>query len=168
MNSKKWAWTSLLIIVIGLLAIAGCTGAEKRAVDGDTVSVNFTGTLSDGSIFETTTGGQPYTFTIGTSQVLPDFDKTVLGMAVGEERTVMIPFDEAYGPYREDFIIPVERESFPEDLAVVGTAVMIPLEDGQVARGTVIGVDETTVILDLNHHLAGEDLTFTISLVQIL
>lgn len=167
MNQQKWTYTGLVILLAGLLAIAGCVGSEERAKDGDTVKVHYTGTLSDGNTFDTSVGGEPLEFTIGTRQVIVGFNKAVVGMAIGEEKTVTIPSAEAYGAHNDEYVISIQRDIFPDELAKVGTWVQVPLESGTSAHGIVTYVNETSVSLDLNHHLAGEDLTFRIKLLEI-
>lgn len=153
------------ICLLGLLAasllIAGCMGSAPTATEGDTVKVHYTGTLSNGTTFDSSAGREPLEFTLGEGQVIPGFEDAVLGMAVGEEKTVTIPVDQAYGSYDEDLILVVPREMVPDEIAVVGTSLYQP-------RGTIISVDDEVVMIDQNHPLAGEDLTFTITLVEIL
>lgn len=157
--------TRFFICLLGLLAafllIAGCTGSVPTAGEGDTVKVHYTGTLSNGTTFDSSAGREPLNFTLGEGQVIPGFEDAVLGMAVGEEKTVTIPVDQAYGSYDEDLILVVPREMVPDEIAVVGTSLYQP-------RGTIIFVDDEVVMIDQNHRLAGEDLTFTITLVEIL
>ncbi|KUK68567.1 MAG: Peptidyl-prolyl cis-trans isomerase [Methanomicrobiales archaeon 53_19] len=153
------------ICLLGLLAasllIAGCMGSAPTATEGDTVKVHYTGTLSNGTTFDSSAGREPLEFTLGEGQVIPGFEDAVLGMAVGEEKTVTIPVDQAYGSYDEDLILVVPREMVPDEIAVVGISLYQP-------RGTIISVDDEVVMIDQNHPLAGEDLTFTITLVEIL
>ncbi len=157
--------TRFFICLLGLLAasllIAGCMGSAPTATEGDTVKVHYTGTLSNGTTFDSSAGREPLEFTLGEGQVIPGFEDAVLGMAVGEEKTVTIPVDQAYGSYDEDLILVVPREMVPDEIAVVGTSLYQP-------RGTIISVDDEVVMIDQNHPLAGEDLTFTITLVEIL
>jgi len=167
MNNPTKAVGYILILLAVFLSTAGCVGGSV-AEEGDTVRVHYTGTLSDGTIFDSSIGREPLEFTIGAGGVIPGFNSAVLGMAVDETKTVTIPADEAYGQHRDDRLITIEREYFPDELAEVGTGVQVPMENGMIARGIVTSVNETAVILDLNHHLAGEDLTFEITLVQIL
>lgn len=165
-NSVKTAG-GILILLAAFLTIAGCVGGTV-AEEGDTVRVHYTGTLSDGSTFDSSVSREPLEFTIGAGEVIPGFDSAVIGMAVDETKTVTIPADEAYGQHHDDRLITIEREFFPDELAEVGTGVQMPMENGMIAQGIVTSVNETAVILDLNHRLAGEDLTFEITLVQIL
>jgi FKBP-type peptidyl-prolyl cis-trans isomerase 2 len=157
--------TRFFICLLGLLAasllIAGCMGSAPTATEGDTVKVHYTGTLSNGTTFDSSAGREPLEFTLGEGQVIPGFEDAVLGMAVGEEKTVTIPVDQAYGSYDEDLILVVPREMVPDEIAVVGISLYQP-------RGTIISVDDEVVMIDQNHPLAGEDLTFTITLVEIL
>ncbi len=161
MKGKTRFFICLLGLLAAFLLIAGCTGAAPTAGDGDTVKVNFIGTLSNGTIFSSSAVGEPHEFTLGTGQVITGFNNAVLGMVVGEEKTVTIPVDQAYGHYDEDLILTVPREMVPDEIAVVGTSLYQP-------RGTIISVDDEFVKIDQNHRLAGEDLTFTITLVEIL
>lgn len=161
MKGKTRFFICLLGLLAAFLLIAGCTGAAPTAGDGDTVKVHYTGTLSNGTIFSSSAVGEPHEFTLGTGQVITGFNNAVLGMAVGEEKTVTIPVEEAYGYYDEDLILVVPREMVPDEIAVVGTSLYQP-------RGTIIHVDDEVVMIDQNHRLVGEELTFTITLVEIL
>lgn len=167
MNKSVKAVGSILILLTAFLTIAGCVGGAV-AEEGDTVRVHYTGTLPDGTTFDSSIGKEALEFTIGAGEVIPGFDSAVRGMAIDETKTVTIPADEAYGQHRDDLLITIEREYFPDELAEVGTGVQVPMESGMIAQGIVTSVNETVVILDLNHRLAGKDLTFEITLVQIL
>jgi len=135
---------------------------------GDTVRVHYTGTLANGTVFDSSTGGEPLRFTVGTGKVIPGFDDGVVGMQVGEEKTLHIPADQAYGPHREDLVFVADPADIPggENLTA-GDQVGITLASGQMLPGRVTGVSPGAVTIDANHRLAGEDLTFTVSLVEI-
>ena len=138
-----------------------------QAKAGDTVRIHYTGTLHDGTVFDSSQGREPLEFTLGAGQVIPGFDSAVSGMAVGASRTVTIPAAEAYGPRREDMVLAIPRDQVPPNInPEVG-------EQLQVGQGqeqflvTVAEVNEREVVLDGNHPLAGEDLTFQLQLVEI-
>jgi len=164
----------LLAAVVALLLAAGCLGTDPGtqigagAKPGDTVQVHLIGTLADGTEFFNTTGVEPYMFTIGNSSVITGLEKAVIGMSPGEHKTVTIPPDEAYGPHSENMMMKVNRTQFPGELAVVGQYLSIPLADGSMVDVMVSNVTETEVTLDANHWLAGKDLTFAITLVEIV
>jgi len=166
---RKTCMALLGILLLGAV-LAGCSGSnsEARAKDGDTVKVQYTGTLEDGSIFDTSVGGEPIEFTLGQGQLIPGFEKAVIGMKVGESKTVNIPVDDAYGPYRDDLVAVVGRENLPEGMnPVVGQQLQITQADGSAIVVTVIKVSETTITIDANHPLVGKKLTFEITLVEI-
>lgn len=162
---------SLLLITLlsGIVLLTnGCNGGSAMASDGDTVRVHYTGTLEDGTTFDTSVGGEPLEFTLGASQMIPGFEKAVYGLKVEESKTVTIPAEEAYGPHRDDLIIVVEREQLPADLdPKVGQQLTMQQTDGRTAVVIVIDVSETTITVDTNHPLAGKDLIFKIELVEI-
>lgn len=169
MKQTTRIFSCLLGLLAAFLLIAGCMGAAPTAGDGDTVRVHYILNLSDGSThYNTLEDEEPFEFTLGEKQVISGFENAVRGMVVGEEKTVTIPYDQAYGPYDEENMLEIERELFPEELTEIGTNILIPLANGQVAQGIVFSTNETHIILDMNHRLAGEDLTFTITLVEIL
>ncbi|WP_445680398.1 FKBP-type peptidyl-prolyl cis-trans isomerase [Radicibacter daui] len=135
---------------------------------GDTVSLHYTGTLNDGSEFDSSVGGSPLSFKVGAGQVIPGFDAAVTGMAVGEKKTVTIPADEAYGEHNEAMVQVVPRDQLPDDMPVEeGMQVQAETEDGQLMVLTIIEFDDETVTMDANHPLAGEDLTFALEIVSI-
>ena len=154
------------IILLGAILISGCTAAQAK--NGDTVKVDYTGTLENGTVFDTSVGGEPLNFTLGAGQVIPGFEKAVLGMKVGESKTVTIPADEAYGQYNDNWVEVVNRENLtnipnPE----VGEQLQMTLPGGGTSIGTVINVTNTTITVDFNDPLAGKDLTFEIELISI-
>ncbi len=140
----------------------------SQAKQFDTVRVHYTGRLDDGSVFDSSRGREPIEFTIGGGQVIPGFEQAVVGMNPGEEKTVRIPSDEAYGPYRDEMVLTVQRDQFPPDIdPQVGQALQVQQSTGESLIVTVSEVSETAVKLDANHPLAGQDLTFDIELVEI-
>lgn len=138
------------------------------AVTGDTVQVHYTGTLSDGSVFDSSRDSSPIGFTLGTGQVIPGFDNAVIGMEIGEEKTFTIPSAEAYGEHDPRMVQDVPRSEMPGDMDLApGMSLTARGGDGREIALVVTELTDTTVRLDANHPLAGQDLTFAIELVGI-
>jgi peptidylprolyl isomerase len=139
----------------------------QAANTGDVVRVHYTGKLDDGSIFDSSSGRDPLQFRLGGGEVIPGFEQAVTGMSPGEERRVTIPADAAYGARREELVLVVSREELPAELEPeVGQQLQMS-QDGQDFVVTISDVTEQDVVLDANHPLAGEDLTFELQLVDI-
>jgi peptidylprolyl isomerase len=137
-----------------------------KVKDGDAVKIHYTGSLKDGTEFDTSVGGDPIEFTVGEGKLIPGFEQAVVGMAAGEKKTFNIPFDEAYGPRRDELIVTVDRDQMPPDLnPVVGDDLVMEREDQQF-RVRVLEVTDEHVTLDANHPLAGEDLSFEVELLE--
>jgi peptidylprolyl isomerase len=141
----------------------------SQAKSGDTVQVHYTGRLSDGSEFDSSAGGQPLEFMIGGGQVIPGFEDGIIGLSVGQSKTITIPADQAYGPHHADWVVTVPLERMPEQIALEeGRQLQIKQENGETAVVTITRLSETEVTLDANHPLAGQDLTFDVELVAIV
>lgn len=139
----------------------------KKADAGDTVQIHYTGKLEDGSVFDSSRGRDPLEFTLGSGQVIEGFDSAVAGMAPGEEKTVTIPADNAYGGRRGELVFEVERSQLPDTIEPeVGQQLQMS-QNGQVAIVTITDVTDEGVKLDANHPLAGRDLTFELELVEV-
>ena len=139
-----------------------------QAKQGDTVRVHYTGSLDDGTIFDSSQGRDPLEFTIGQGKVIPGFEQAVVGMDLGESRTAQIPVDQAYGPRDERMVLEIDREQVPEDIELeIGDQLQLRKRDGGMSIVTVTAMTESSVTLDGNHPLAGENLTFDIELVEI-
>ncbi len=155
------------LVLLLLIQVTGC-GGEREAKNGDTVRVHYTGTLEDGTEFDSSRDREPLEFTLGQRQTIEGFENAILGMKVGEKKTVNIPPDQAYGEYNEAWVVEMERSEFPEDLTIeIGQQLSMVSQDGRAFNVTVIAVSETTITVDANHRLAGKDLTFEIELVEI-
>jgi peptidylprolyl isomerase len=134
---------------------------------GDTVRIHYTGTLRDGTVFDSSRDGDPLEFVLGKGQVISGVNDAVTGMTVGEEKKVTVAAEDAYGPRREELTLRVGREQFPNDIEpAVGQRLQMS-RAGEVFRVTVQEVADDAVVLDANHPLAGEDLTFEVELVDI-
>lgn len=136
---------------------------------GDTVRVHYTGTLADGSEFDSSAGREPIAFTVGEGNVIPGFEAAVVELEVGESVTVTIPAAEAYGERDDRALQPVPREAFGTGpIPEPGMMVQMISPEGQQLNATIIEVAEDAVILDFNHPLVGQDLTFALELVEIV
>lgn len=169
-----------LVFAVGVLVVAaaGCSSADDAAAagadtsttaggfmvqDGDLVEVHYDGTLDDDSTFDSSRDkGAPFTFTVGTGEVIAGFDDAVRGLKVGESRTVRIEPADAYGERSEENVVEVPYGPDQGDVSV-GDEVF--LNTGQPA--IVLEVNDDTVVLDVNHSLAGEALTFSIEVLAI-
>ena len=141
----------------------------SNAKSGDTVKIHYTGTLDDGSQFDSSAGRDPLEFEVGSGQVIPGFDKAVEGMAVGDSKNVRIEPDEAYGQRHEQLVQEVDRSLLPDDLdPKEGMTLQSSSPDGQTMQFMVTAVAEETITVDANHPLAGQALSFDIELVEIV
>jgi peptidylprolyl isomerase len=167
---KKSHLFIVVIFLLGALFMTACnaTPDEGQAKNGDVVQVNYTGKLEDGTIFDSSEGREPLEFTLGADQMIPGFEKAILGMKVGETKTFTIPAKEAYGNHRDDLVMEIPRAELPENLnPQVGQQLQSTRSDGMIIVVTVIEVSDTKITVDANHPLAGKDLTFEVELVSI-
>jgi len=154
--------------VIAALALitAACGGGgdspATSASDGDTVGVIYRGTLDDGSEFDSNVGGEPLVFVLGEGSLISGFENAVRGMSVGETVTVRLEPSEAYGERTESLIIDLPAEGAPDGLAVGDQVV---LSDG--SRVTILELGAETIKVDANHPLAGQALTFEITIQSV-
>lgn len=135
---------------------------------GDTVRIHYTGTLTDGTVFDSSADRDPLEFTVGSGQIIPGLDEAMPGMAVGDQKRVEIDVNQAYGPRHDDRVLEVPLEQLPPDIPrEAGITLAMRGEDGQEMPVRVTAVSDTTMTLDANHQLAGEDLVFEVELVAI-
>ncbi len=140
-----------------------------QAQAGDTVQVHYTGTLTDGTKFDSSQGRSPLEFTLGSGQVIKGFDDGITGMSVGDHKTINIPVEEAYGLANEAMIFTLNRADIPDEIPLEVGMTLNMHEDGSPQPVPVIvrALSDDSVTLDANHPLAGQDLTFEIELVGI-
>ena len=139
-----------------------------QAKQGDTVKIHYSGSLTDGTPFDSSREREPLEFAIGSGQLIPGFEQAVEGMSVGESRTVRIPSEEAYGQHRPELVQDVPQSALPEDLTpAVGMQLQGTSGDGQTLQLVITEVKDDAITVDGNHPLAGKDLTFEIELLEI-
>jgi peptidylprolyl isomerase len=135
---------------------------------GDLVAVRYTGRLDNGEVFDSNLEiDEPLEFRVGEGMVIPGFEDAVLGLSEGEARTVRIPPEQAYGPRDDRLVAKLDRSLFEDDVEV-GQHLDLEDESGQVYHADVVGFDDQSVTVDLNHHLAGQALTFDVRVESIL
>lgn len=134
---------------------------------GTTVRVHYKGTLEDGSVFDSSEGGDPLEFEVGAGTIIPGFEAAVVAMQPGDTQSVKIPSGQAYGEVNEDLIAKVPRDQMPGEITPeVGMMLQVKTPEGEVPVN-IVEVGEETVTLDGNHPLAGQDLTFELTLVSV-
>ncbi len=140
----------------------------SQAKNGDTVKVHYTGKLENGTVFDTSKDRQPLEFTIGSGGIIPGFEKGIIGMEIGDTKTITVPPEEAYGPRRKDLVVDMKKTDLPEDITpAIGKRLRMQQKDGNPIEITITDMDEDTVTLDANHPLAGNRLVFEVELVEI-
>lgn len=140
------------------------------AKNGANVRVHYKGFLDDGTIFDSSEGGEPLEFVVGSGMVIPGFDSAVASMEVGDTKTVHIPCAEAYGEYREELVGKrplAELGATPEQLPV-GQTIYFRGPGGQPLPAKVLAVEDGIATFDFNHNLAGKDLNFELTLVEVV
>lgn len=140
----------------------------KKAEKGKNVKVHYTGKLDDGTVFDTSRDSEPLEFTVGSGHVIKGFDQAVDGMEEGEQKTIRVPSDEAYGPLREEMKITVKRDQMPPNIELrEGLHLQLTQPNGTIFNVMVTNLTDEEVTLDGNHPLAGRDLNFDIELVEV-
>jgi peptidylprolyl isomerase len=138
------------------------------AKKGDSVKIHYTGTLEDGTTFDSSEDREPLEFTLGSGQVIVGFEEAVSGMKAGEKKSVNIPAEKAYGQRNEEMIITAPRDQVPKEIdPEVGQQLQMAGPDNQPIIVQITEVTEEHIILDANPPLAGKDLIFDIELVAI-
>ena len=139
----------------------------KEARDGCVVSLHYTGTLTDGSVFDSSTDREPLRFTLGSRQVVPGFEAAVAGMKVGEKKTFTVSKDQAY-PYNKEMVITMPRSQAPPGMELEqGMTLALRSPTGEVIPALIKHLDADNITLDLNPAVAGKDLTFAVEVVKI-
>ncbi|NLC70175.1 MAG: peptidylprolyl isomerase [Desulfuromonadaceae bacterium] len=140
-----------------------------QAKNGDSVKVKYTGRYEDGSVFDSSDEhGKPLEFVLGQGQMIPAFEKGVLGMALNETRTIEVLPEEGYGAYREDLVVDIDRAHLPEEMELEADRFIEWMQpDGQIGLAKILEVGEDSVKVDTNHPMAGRKLIFEVTLLQI-
>ncbi|MCX5805528.1 MAG: peptidylprolyl isomerase [Proteobacteria bacterium] len=141
----------------------------RQAKTNDLVRVHYTGSLKDGTVFDSSLDRQPLEFKIGHGVIIPGFENGIIGMKEGDAKVISIPPEDAYGPHRDDLVGVIETARIPDNITPkVGMVLKIRSPEGEMIKVTVTDVNETGVTLDMNHQLAGKELIFELKLVEVI
>lgn len=136
---------------------------------GDTVKVHYKAKTKDFVIFDSSIQMDPLVFTIGDGQIIPAFEKALIGMKAGDKKTINLLANDAFGPYMEELVTTIEKNQLPPNIDLKqDQQLQIQQPDGQIILVKVIKINDNTVTFDANHPLAGKDITFDIHLVEIV
>jgi len=143
--------------------------ADPVIQNGSTVQLEYTLTDKDGKVLDTNKGQEPLTYTQGEGQIIPGLEKALKGLHAGDQKHVVIPPEEAYGPFKQEAVIEIPKERIPPDSQKVGTRLMARNQQGNGPPIPILvkEVKEKTIVLDANHPLAGMTLTFDVKIVSI-
>ena len=149
-------------------ATAAAPGAAAAAIEkGSTVQIEYTLSEDGGAVLDTNKGKEPLTYTHGDDQIMPALEKQLAGMHAGEEKHVVLKPDEAYGPVNPTAVTEVPKEMLPKDSLSVGSRLIARNSEGQMRPVTVKEVKDSTVVLDLNHPLAGKTIVFDVKVLGV-
>lgn len=141
----------------------------KNAQKGDTVKVHFTGRLDDGTEFASSRADVPLEFTIGDGKLIPGIEEETIGMLEGDQKTIYLEPNQAFGEKRPELVSKVPKSSIPNEIEpTVGLQLQMTLSSGNPMRVVVTEISEDGVTVDANHALAGQPLTFDIELVEFV
>lgn len=158
-----------MLLILALVAGMSACGSDKMAVkNGDNVSVEYKGTLEDGTVFDSSEGKEPLSFVVGSGQLIKGFDEAVVGMSVNDEKDITLNSQDAYGESNPQLVQKVPRSSLPKsDEIKEGMVLVANLPDGQQIPGRITKFTDDDVFVDFNHPLAGKVLNFHIKLLSI-
>ena len=141
----------------------------RQATGGDSVRVHYTGTLDDGTEFESSAEREPIEITIGSGQFFPEIESALVGMAKGDTKKVTLEPENAYGAYDPQLTQNVGRDGIPAEIKLeIGTILEAKNENGDLTPVKVVGISDENVTFDINHPLAGLALTFELTLVEFV
>ena len=140
---------------------------SKKIENNMVASVHYRGTLTDtGEEFDNSHGNEPLTYLVGSGQMIPGFEKALMGVEVGEKKTFNLEADEAYGPMNPEGVQEVPKDQFPPEIEV-GMVFAAQMPDGNSLPIRVTKIEESTVTIDFNHQLAGQRLTFEVEVMDV-
>ena len=171
-GTKSVAYFAVIIVILGCCVLfAGCTGtgttAKQVVKPNDTVRVHYTLSIN-GTKIESSVNKTPLEFTLGNKTMIKGFEQAVIGMSPGENKTVTIPAKDAYGDWKQEYVVSLNRSQYPDLDPKAGDRISYTLTNGQKGTVKVLNVSESMIVVDANHPLAGQDLTFDIQLVEIV
>jgi peptidylprolyl isomerase len=139
-----------------------------QAKMNDTVIVHYTGSFTDGEVFDSSIDREPLEFNIGQGMVIPGFENGIIGLQEGDSKKITIPAEDAYGPHREDLLTTIERSQIPASIDLqIGMILQMRSPDGGTTNVSIRDINLESVILDLNHPMAGKELIFEVNLVKV-
>jgi peptidylprolyl isomerase len=141
----------------------------EKVKEGDTIVIEYTGKLEDGTVFDSTAGKNPLEFTVGEGEVVPGLEKGVIGMAPGESKAIVVPPEDGYGPHLKERVCQLDKKRVPENFhPEVGQQLQMYRADGLPIMGTVVALSGTSFTMDYNHPLAGKTMVFETKLLEIV
>ena len=154
-----------VVLMVAVLAVAGC---GLKIADKMVVKIGYTGTLADGSTFDTSEGGDPLEFMVGAGQMIPKFEENLMGLRKGDKKTFTVLAADAYGSRDDSLLMEVPLTAFPEDLELtVGMQLGTTDASGSQQVVTVKELKKDVAVIDFNFFLAGKDLTFAVEVVDV-
>ncbi len=173
MRNSKMLLMLLLRKSIAMYLLAGLIfafGCEKKKVvkNGDTVKIVFTATLDNGTIVDKATEDNPMEFTIGAQQAIPALDKGINGMKKNEVKRFIAKPEDTFGLRDENKIGELPKTAFPADYEYsIGRVAKIKDNDGKIMKGLIVAIGDDSIKIDLNHPLAGQNITFEVKVIEI-
>ena len=156
-----------LAVIVALLVILG-GGSGKSIEQGSNVTLHYTGTLEDGTVFDSSRDKIPLEFIIGQGQIIKGFEDGIIGMKAGDKKTIHIASENAYGEYNPENIGEYPKENVPETMELqIGSNVFLEAPNGGIAIATVKEIKDETIILDMNHPLAGKARNFEVEILDV-
>lgn len=164
MKSFRVGMMLAVVVGVGVVGFGGAASAEKalQVGDGMKVTMEYTLSLSDKTVVDSTAGQAPFSYTQGNQEIIPGLEKALTGLKAGDKKHVMIPAADGYGLYDEKKKVAVPKKNVPPE-AKVGTK--LRAVNGMEAK--VVDVKGDSVVVDTNHPLAGKDLTFDVNIIKV-
>jgi len=160
-------FVAIVLPTLAPLMAAQSTKDDKLVKDGAVVSLQYTLSGEDGKTIESNKGQEAMKYTQGTRQIIPGLEKVLAGMKVGEEKRVKVKPEDGYGPVNENAFQEFPKEKVPQEMQKVGAQLMLKGPQGQAFPVRVKEIKEKTVVMDMNHPMAGKTLVFDVKILDI-